>query len=191
MSQVSCKIWANRHGLQIAKERLAAGEVWKIFFGGALLFSIVDAACVRAGIEMVDGDDRPYEYWVVEAFARASWPSYAEAIEQMGFLHPMPGALPDSTRLQRALWETLVLITKVNVRNWWLVTDTGYIASVEREVQQGDQLCSIFGCRQPFVLGPRDGGGFQLVAMPRSEDFLEDSHRKRESELVPEVFTLW
>lgn len=188
MSAISSKIWENRHGVQTAKERLAAGKVWQTVFGGGILFNIVDAVCVRAGIEQVDGDDRPYEYWVVEAFVRMACPWYADAIEKMGFLHPTP-ELSDSLRLKRALWETLMLMTQVNVSNWWFGTDTGYIACVEREVEAGDQLCTIFGCRQPLVLRPCDGGS-QLIAMPHSEDFFEDHHRTREREVEREIFTL-
>ena len=188
MSAMSCKGWQRRYGVQTAKERLAAGKVWRTVFGGGILFNIVDAVCVRAGIEQVGGEDRPYEYWVVEAFVRMACPWYADGIEKMGFLHPTP-ELPDSRRLKTALWETLMMMTEVNIGNWWFGTDTGYIARVEHEVEAGDQLCTIFGCRQPLVLRLCDGSS-QLIALPLSEDFSEDHHRTREREVERKVFTL-
>ncbi|EPE35676.1 hypothetical protein GLAREA_05013 [Glarea lozoyensis ATCC 20868] len=184
-SAISFKIWERQHGVQTAKERLAAGEVWEIVFGGGILFNIVDAVCAHAGIEQVDGDDRPYEYWVIEAFVRMAYPWYTDTIVKMGFLYPTP-ELPDSPRLRRALWETLMLMTQVSNDKWWFGTETGYVGRVEREVKEGDQLCTIFGCRQPLVLRPCDGGS-QLIAVPYSKDFNDQS---RKSEVKREVFTL-
>lgn len=187
MSSVYCKVWEDRHDVQTAKEKLAAGEVWETIFG-SILFNLVDAACIRAGIPTVDGSDRPREYWVVEAFVRLSCPWYADALKGIGFFHPTP-ELSDNPELKRALWETLMLVTQVNVGNWWFATDTGYVACVEQEVEENDQLCNILGCRLPLVLRPCEGG-YKLIAMPQSHDFVGDHHRKRVDEVEREVFTL-
>jgi hypothetical protein len=188
MSAFSFKVWEKQHGAQAAKERLAAGEIWKTLFGG-LLFTVVDAACIHAGLEQVDGDDRPYEFWIVEAFVRMYYPWYEAAIEKMGFLHPTP-ELADSRRLKRALYESLMLIMRANIENGWFATDTGYIALVTRNVERGDRLCTIFGCRTPFVLRSINDG-FQLIAMAQSEDFDKEDHRKREGEVKRQVFRLY
>lgn len=95
----------------------------------------------------------------------------------------------DSPGLKRALWETLMLVTQINVGKWWFATDSGYIARVEREVDENDQLCIILGCRLPLVLRPCEGG-HKLIAMPQSHDFIEEHHRKRVDEVKREVFTL-
>ncbi|KAK3322837.1 heterokaryon incompatibility protein-domain-containing protein [Apodospora peruviana] len=190
MSAISYKIWEGQHGAQAAKERLAKGKVWETAFGGGILFNIVDAACIHAGIEKVDGSDRPYNFWVVEAFVRKACPWYTKTLEGLlGSLHPTP-ELADSLRLKRALWVTLVLMTRTNIGSWWFATDTGYVARVEREVKRGDRLCTISGCRRPLVFRQHDGGAYQLIALPTCEDFFEDYHRTREREVEREVLTL-
>ncbi|KAH8897549.1 hypothetical protein GQ53DRAFT_817845 [Thozetella sp. PMI_491] len=188
ISAMSYRIWAHRHDPQTAKERIAAGRVWKMVFGGGILFNAVDAVCVHQNLEKVDGDDRPREYWVVEAFVRKTCPWYADAIEGLGFFHPTP-ELPDSRRLMEALLATMIVTMRSNIGYWWCLVDTGYIARIEREVREGDRLYTIFGCRQPVVLRPCDGG-YQLVAMAYSEDFYEDYHRTYEREVEREIITL-
>ncbi|KAM7211262.1 Heterokaryon incompatibility protein (HET) domain containing protein [Rhypophila decipiens] len=189
MNAMSYKLWEHQHGAQAAKERLAEGKVWETAFGGGILFNIVDAVCIRDGIETVDGSDRPREYWVVEAFVREAFPWYTEALEGLGLLHPTP-ELADSPRLKRALLHTLVLTTQASFGSWWFATDTGYVARVDREVKKGDRLCTISGCRAPLVLRQQDGGAFQLITLPNSQDFIGEHHRKREREVKREVLTL-
>ncbi|KAM7184304.1 Heterokaryon incompatibility protein (HET) domain containing protein [Rhypophila sp. PSN 637] len=189
MSAMSYKLWAHQHGAQAAKERLANGKVWETAFGGGILFNMVDAVCIRDGIETVDGSDRPRDYWVVEAFVREAFPWYPEALEGLGLLHPTP-ELADSPRLKRALLHTLVLTTQTSFGSWWFATDTGYVARVDRQVKEGDRLCTISGCRGPLVLRQQDGGAYQLIALPNSRDFFEDLYRTREREVKREVLTL-
>ncbi|KAK4212605.1 heterokaryon incompatibility protein-domain-containing protein [Rhypophila decipiens] len=189
MSAMSYKVWEHQHGAQAAKERLAEGKVWETAFGGGILFNIVDAVCIRFGLETVDGSDRPRDYWVVEAFVRRGFPWYTEALEGLGLLHPTP-ELADSPRLKQALFHTLVLETQTNFGSWWFATDTGYVARVDREVKMGDRLCTISGCRAPLVLRQQDGGAYQLIALPNSQDFFEDLYRTREREVKREVLTL-
>ncbi|RYC54049.1 hypothetical protein CHU98_g12160 [Xylaria longipes] len=66
--------------------------------------------------------DRPYEYWVVEAFVRMNCPWYAGTTEKMVFIHPT-SKLPDSLRLKGALWETWMLMAQVKTGHWWFGTD--------------------------------------------------------------------
>ncbi|ETS86903.1 hypothetical protein PFICI_00731 [Pestalotiopsis fici W106-1] len=187
MTTISHTIWEQRDGAQAAKEMIAAGQVWETLFGG-ILFNIVDAVCIRTGIETVDGDDRPREYWVIEAFIRKICPWYANAIEKFGFLHPTP-QLAESARLERALWETMMLTTQINIGKYWFGTDTGYIGCVDRELEASDQLCTILGCEGPFILRSTNDA-FKLIALPQSRDFVQDHHRTRVREVEREVFTL-
>ena len=189
ISAASCKIWADQYGVQEAKERLAAGKVWESMIFHGPLFDNVDAACNFFGIKQVTGPERPYEFWIVEAFARREHKWYASAIEDMGFLHPTP-ELSDSPQLQQALRLTLTLLLRTSIGKWWFVTDTGYVARIGQEVEAGDKLCTILGCRKPLVLRPCDSG-FRLIDAPHSQDFYEDLYRTRQREVEPAIFTLY
>lgn len=188
MTTTSYQVWEKRHGAQTAKERIAAGQVWETLFGG-VLFTIVDAVCIQVGIETVDGDDRPREYWVVEAFIRKLCPWYVDAIGELGFLHPTL-ELVESDRLERALWETVMFMAQSNTCKGWFKTDTGYIGRVNRELEEGDQLCSIRGCEGPFILRSVNDG-FKLICLPQSEDFIQDHHYTHVDKVKWEVFTLY
>ncbi|KAK4499441.1 hypothetical protein PRZ48_009955 [Zasmidium cellare] len=176
MSAIAFKIWQSRFGADKAKQRLAEGEVWKVAFGGHLLFTIVDASCVRAGVEQVTGDDRPYEYWNVESFIRESCPWYTDTLKDMGMYQEGRG-LSRNTTLRRALWETLLVMMQTNYDSWWSGTDSGYITRASRRVKENDVLCVIFGCRQPIILRPRDDGAHELVCLAESDEFHEDHYR--------------
>ncbi|KAF2163873.1 hypothetical protein M409DRAFT_25649 [Zasmidium cellare ATCC 36951] len=176
MSAIAFKVWQNRFGSEKAKQKLADGEVWKIAFGGHLLFTIVDAACARAGVEQVTGDDRPYEYWNVESFIRESCPWYAKTLQDMGLYQPGHD-WPRSEVLKRALWETLLVVVQMNYDSWWSATDSGYITRASRRVRENDVLCEISGCRKPMLLRPRDDGAFELVCLAESEESHQDHYR--------------
>lgn len=154
-----------------------------------MLFTLVDAVCVRAGVEQVSGEDRPYDYWNVEAYIRESCPRYTDALRGMDLFHPTPD-LPDSNRLRRGLWESLLVSMQMNHDSWWSVTDTGYVTRASREVKENDRLCEVTGCRQPMLLRPQQEDQYELICIAQSEEFFEDHYRDHRDETAEQELIL-
>lgn len=72
----------------------------------------------------------------------------------------------------------------------YFTTDNGYIGLAGHEVQEGDVVCVLFGCRLPAVLRSQAGGGYTLVTFAYTHDVMDGEFVADSSTVAEEAFVL-
>ena len=157
-----------RCGEEEAVRRIAAGEVWRVLCNGEMIDAFVKQACFLFNI-YIDGDDLPQDrldlpqtYEAMERLARGAVPSWSEILHRHGIHLPNLDPIPDEMKV--VVVATVRYLASLTMGNCLLFTGSNYFAHANNHVQQGDFLCSLFGCRDPVVLRPLGENTCQFVS---------------------------
>ncbi|KAH7377497.1 hypothetical protein BKA64DRAFT_253290 [Cadophora sp. MPI-SDFR-AT-0126] len=157
-TRISQEVWEKRHGRRAAHLKVEAGDVWRAAAGSRLMRELLN---------------RPYDindgYAVMASLAKqGSNQLFRERIEVSDVQFEI--AWSAYSRLAETYY--------INGQHLY-TTDTNYVGSGSQDVQSGDLLCILFGCKLPLVLRLGHDGSYKLIDYVYTDgimngEFLED-----------------
>lgn len=148
-----------RVGQGLAMSKLAAGDFWKV---------AVEGRPLRASQMKLDVEEPYIDIFRIlgqyslqrDPALRALYPKLAQHVR-------VTGSSIDQDTIGDALME---IVTKGAMKGSLFTTDTGYVGLSRDNIQAGDVVCVLFGCRMPAILRPLGDGSYRLVTFAYVDD---------------------
>lgn len=158
LSRTALETWTRRMGAFQARSKIREGHVWKTAMGGH------DLRCVPPPPRYFPPGNPEYGV-IADKLVRglsaavriddASHPDFSMDLEAGGGYH------------------TCVQMLGQIKGNRFFTTDTHYIGMASQNIQVGDLVCILFGCKYPVVLRPSGDEGYRLVTVAYVDDVME------------------
>ncbi|KAH7346936.1 heterokaryon incompatibility protein-domain-containing protein [Pyrenochaeta sp. MPI-SDFR-AT-0127] len=165
--------WEERVGRHTALSKVMAGDVWKAVADGQQFNDLVkDVANVEPNVN---------GYAFLAEFLAVGMSGEGEAILQQ---YPLK-------EIQIQIAMTACIRTVWNIkRRCFFTTDTHYIGMASRNIQAGDLVCILFGCKFPVVLRPCADGVYKLVTVAYTDDIMEGEFLKNANSIEEKDFLI-
>jgi hypothetical protein len=176
---IAKKAWRERFTSDIIEKKIKRGDVWRIAMNG------------RSVNDFTVSDSPPTSQVSVDEWAVAQRHSTLEGWWRL--LSQEKSELDENveSNTAKSIYRNIVghFSTYPHRKGCLFTTTNGYVASASKEVQNGDEVCILFGCAMPLVLRPRNDGTYAIIDAAYVEgimegEFLQDKAQYTDTKFV-------